>query len=159
MSQERGFTVLETMAVVLIAGIVIASTLPGVFEFRSTMRRGQAREQVMENLLTARQAAVTQRAPVFVAFGNGVSTTDITSYTVHVDANGDGVVQTTESRRTYTLPPETRLFRVALSPPDTVVFDISGVLMPGSSGGSLVVVARAIPETLIVSGTGMVYRQ
>ena len=156
---ERGFTLLETAAVCVIAGIILASTLPGFLSYRTTMRRGQAREQVMQDVRAARQMAVTRRTPVIVAFGNGVATTDITTYTVHVDSNADRLYQTTESRKSFTLPPETRLFRVNLSPVDSLFFDISGVLYPGTLGGSLIVAARSNTDTLLVSGAGMVYRQ
>lgn len=155
---QRGFTLLETAAVCVIAALILLSTLPGYFQFRSTQRRAQARSQVLRDLNGARQSAVTRRAPVIVAFGNGVVTTDITSYTIHVDANGDGAFQAGEQRTTRTLPPETRLFRVLLAPTDSVIFDISGVLRPGTTGGSLVVVSRSVPETLLVSGSGMVYQ-
>lgn len=157
---ERGFTLLETAAVVVIAGILLASTLPGFLSYRSTLRRGQAREQVTQDLRAARQSAVTRRTPVIVAFGDGVSTTDITSYTVHVDANADKIFQSGEMRTTHVLPPETRLFRVALDPPDSLIFDISGVLQPGTTGGAVIVASKAsVTDTLLVSGAGMVYRQ
>lgn len=156
---ERGFTLLETMAVVLIAGLILTTTLPSVFKYRSTMRRAQARVMVTQDMRSARQTAVTQRVPVIVAFGNGTSTTDITSYTIHTDANGDRLYQSTELRTLHKLPPETKLYRVLLSPTDSLFFDISGVLTPGSNGGSLIVVARSQPETLLVSGAGMIYQQ
>lgn len=159
--QERGFTLLETLAVVVIAGILLASTLPGFSKFRSTLRRGQAVQQVTQDMRSARQSAVTQRLPVIVAFGNGVGTTDITTYTIHVDTNGDRIYQTTEPRTSKTMPSGTRLFRVSMSPVDSLFFDISGVLVPGSSGGSVVVASTSssITDTLLVSGAGMVYQQ
>ena len=156
---ERGFTLLEVTAVVLIAGLIMATTLPGVFEYRSTMRRAQAREMVLQDMRSARQTAVTQRVPVIVAFGNGSTTSNVTSYTIHTDNNGDHLYQSTELRTTHTLPPETKLYRVLLTPTDSLFFDISGVLTPGTSGGSLIVIARAQPETLLVSGAGMIYQQ
>jgi type II secretory pathway pseudopilin PulG len=156
---ERGFTILETAAVCVIAGILLASTLPGFLQYRSTMRRTQAREQVMQDVRAARQIAVTRRTPVIMAFGDGTVTNDVLTYTVHVDTNADRIYQSTESRKSFTLPPETRLYRVQLTPTDSLFFDISGVLYPGTLGGSLIVASQSTTDTLLVSGAGMVYRQ
>lgn len=157
--KERGFTLLESVAVLVIGGIILASTLPGFVRYQSVMRNGQAREQLIQDVRSARQKAVTQRTPVIMAFGDGVTTADVTTYTVHIDVNGDRLFQSGEPRKSYTLPKDTKLAQVSLQPVDSLFFDISGVLVPGTLGGSLVTVSRSITDTLLVSGAGMVYRQ
>lgn len=157
MQRERGFTMVETLGVVAIGAILFAFTIPGMLSFRATLRGSQAREQVNQDVRAARQAAVTQRTPVIMAFGNGVQTADITSYTVHMDTNGDRIYQSTERRFTKKMPPETQLKYVMLTPVDTLVWDISGTLWPSTLGGSLIVSSKSARETLMVSAAGMVY--
>jgi hypothetical protein len=147
----------ETLGVVAIGAILFAFMVPGMLGFRATLRGSQAGEQVNQDVRAARQAAVTQRTPVIMAFGDGVNTENITSYTVHMDTNGDRVLQSTERRFTKTMPPETQLKWVLLSPTDTLIWDISGTLWPGTLGGSIVVGSRAARETLAVSAAGMIY--
>ena len=154
----RGFTVVETAAVVMITGILLAITLPAAARYRASLKGMQARQQLAQDLRAARQRAVTQRTPVVVRFGDGVVTTNVTTYTVHADLNGDRLVQSGERVVSHTLPTETKIELVNLSPTDSLVFDISGVLFPGTSGGSLIVTSRAARETLLVSSAGMVYQ-
>jgi prepilin-type N-terminal cleavage/methylation domain-containing protein len=156
---DRGYTLIETTAVAVILSILLAVTVPAVTRYRASMKGVQAREQLVQDLRAARQKAVTQRAPVVVAFGNGVSTTNITSYTVHTDGNADRVVQSAELRLNRTLPTETKLELVSLAPTDSLIFDISGVLWPSTTGGTLIVASKVGFDTLVVSAAGMVYRR
>jgi type II secretory pathway pseudopilin PulG len=145
--------------VLIISGILLACTLPAVVHFRTTLRSNQAREQLVRDIRGARQRAVTGRTPVLVAFGNGSVTTDVTTYTIHTDTNGDRIYQTGELRTSHTLPTGTKLSTVALGPADSLVFDISGVLWPGTSGGSLRLLSGTVRDTLDVSPAGMVYHR
>ena len=65
-------------------------------------------------LRVARQKAVTTHTPIIVAFGNGSTTTDITTYTVHSDTNSDRIKQSGEPWVSYTLPSGTKLETVSL---------------------------------------------
>jgi prepilin-type N-terminal cleavage/methylation domain-containing protein len=156
---DRGYTLIETAAVAVILSILLAVTVPAVTRYRASMKGVQAREQLMQDLRAARQKAVTQRVPVVVAFGDGVSTTNITSYTVHTDANADRIKQAAELRLNRSLPRETRLTQVSLGPIDSLIFDISGVLWPSTTGGTLIVGTNVGSDTLVVSAAGMVYRR
>jgi prepilin-type N-terminal cleavage/methylation domain-containing protein len=157
--QSRGFTLIELMMVVVVAGFVLAMAIPAFGSFRDTMLLGQARSQVQQDLRMARQVAVTRHCPVLVSFGNGSTTTDVTNYTIHFDTNGDRTVQSGERRFYRTMPSKSKLSRVTLSPVDTVEFDMSGVLWPGTTGGTIVLrTPRGKTDTLLVSAAGIIYR-
>lgn len=155
---ERGFTLIETMVVVTIAGVLLAFGMPAFLDYRETLRQKSARAQIGEDLYIARQLAVTRHAPVVVAFGTPPGTTDITSYTIHVDTNGDGLAQAGERRFARALPTNVRLSQVSLAPTDSLIFDATGILYPGTSGGSLVIAGRGRADTLLISAAGAVYQ-
>ena len=52
-----------------------------------------------------------------------------------------------------------KLEKVSLTPTDSIIFDISGILWPSTSGGSLMLNSNGVRETLDVSAAGMVYRR
>jgi prepilin-type N-terminal cleavage/methylation domain-containing protein len=156
---SRGFTLIELMVVFVVIGIVAVIGVPAFGSYRVSYMKRQAREQITQDIRGARQSAVTRHAQVVMAFGNGVTTTNLTSYTIHVDTNGDGVYQSTERKLQRTMPKDTRLAQVSLSPTDTIKFDISGILKPGTNGGAIVIGnTRNQYDTLSVTPAGMVYR-
>jgi hypothetical protein len=116
--------------------------------------------QLLQDVRRARQLAVTRRAPVIMSFGSPPTTTNITSYTIHVDTNGDNTVQSSEMRTSRTLPRTTVLTNVNMvTQVDTLTFDISGTLKLGSGGGTLIF-ANSIGkrDTLAISAAGICYR-
>lgn len=155
----RGFTLLETMIVVVVAGLVLTFGVPAFATYRQTMLLRETRSQLLDDLRSARQLAVTRRAQVYVVFGTPPTTTNITSYKIHVDMNGDRLVNGADTRKTRTFPSGIKLDNVALTPVDTLNFDISGILYPGGTGGFLIFSnSRNRRDTLLVSAAGMVYR-
>lgn len=154
---QRGFTLIETMMVFLLIGIFLVVATPAFNTYRAHLVRKQACGQLIDDLRAARQMAVTQRTRVVVQFGNGTATANISNYQVHCDKNNDGVIQSSELVMKSTLPKKTLLSQVSLVPKDTVIFDISGLLRPGTSGGRLIVKSNKDVDTLQVSVAGMVY--
>ena len=160
MSSARGFTLIEIMIAVVVAGVMLAVGLPAFGHYRDSMMLRQANAQLLPDVRRARQIAVTRRAPVIISFGAPPTTTNITSYTIHVDTNADNATQSTEMRTYRTLPRGTVLTNVNMtSQVDTLTFDISGTLKLGSGGGSLIF-ANAVGkrDTLVVSAAGICYR-
>ena len=158
MRTAKGFTLIETMIVVTVAGIILAVGMPAFSRYRSTLSLEQAKAQLLHDVRDARQRAVTRRIPVYMRFGTPPTTTDITSYQIHVDTNGNRLVDNGESVSNHRLPANTSLALVSLSPVDTLNFDISGILWPGHLGGSLVVSnSRGQRDTMFVSSAGIVY--
>ncbi len=160
MRSVRGFSLVELMIVLVVAGLLFAIGLPAFSSYRNTLALRQVRTNLLEDLRGARQFAVSRRSRVYVVFGTPPTTTNVTSYRIFVDTNGDGVADNNERVYQRTLPRQTRLTSVSLSPtPGTLVFDISGILWPGQNGGTLVFAnQRGQSDTLQVSAAGIAYR-
>jgi prepilin-type N-terminal cleavage/methylation domain-containing protein len=162
-STERGFSLVELAIVLVVAGIVMSFGLPAFSRYKDDLRLRQARQQLTEDIRTARQLAVTRRCPVYMRFGTPPTTTNIRTYAVLIDRNISGTFTTGERAWTRTLPTGTTLTSVSLGSVDTLGFDISGILIQPASGvtpgGTLVFRnARNRYDTLAVSTAGIVYR-
>jgi len=159
MSGTRGFSLIELLFALIIAGIFLSIAMPGFGRFRATMALKQANAQLLQDVRRARQLAVTRRAPVVVRFGTPPSVSNITSYTIHVDTNADGTVQASEMVTVRNMPTGTRLSAVSLAPIDSLRFEASGLLLPGTTGGRLTFANRLNRlDTLMVSAAGVCYR-
>jgi|WetSurMetagenome_2_1015567.scaffolds.fasta_scaffold439744_2 prepilin-type N-terminal cleavage/methylation domain-containing protein len=157
--RTRGFSLIELMIVMTVIGIVLAMATPGFLRFGDTLASRHSRVQLLEDLRLARQLAITRHSAVVVAFGDGVHTTNVTTYSMLVDANQDGVAQSTERRFGRAMPFGSRIASVTLDRADSLLFDPSGVLLPGTTGGRLVLTTtRGRLDTLLVSAAGVVYR-
>lgn len=160
MRRSDGFSLIELMIVLVVAGIVFSIGLPAFASYRNSLALNQVRTNLLQDLRSARQYAVSRRSPVFMIFGNPPVTTNITSYQIYVDKNANGSLDNGERIYQRTLPKTTKLLSVSLSPqPDTLVFDISGILWPGSNGGTLVFAnQRGRRDSIQVSAAGIAYR-
>jgi hypothetical protein len=119
----------------------------------------QANAQVLQDVRRARQLAITRRAPVVLRFGAPPVVNNITSYTIHVDTNGDNVVQSSEMVTVRNMPNTTRLSTVSLTPVDSLRFEPSGLLLPGTQGGRIILANRVNRrDTLMVSTAGVCYQ-
>lgn len=158
----RGFSLMELMVVCMLIGIVLVVATPSFVRYRISASRRAACVQLIEDLRAARQMAVTMRTPVVVSFGNGSATTNVGSYKVHNDKNYNGAVEATERVLSNTMPKNTVLSTVSLTPTDSLIFDISGLLRMGTSGGSLIVKTGTNTgvkyDTLQVSIAGVIYK-
>lgn len=155
---QKGFSLIELMVAVMVAGIIIAIGLPSYVGFKKTLHMNQTRERMVQDLRYARQLAVTRHRQVIMTFGVPPTTTNILTYNLHIDTDGDRVVDTGESVVTRSLPDGSKLSAVSLTPTDSLIFDSSGALAPGSTGGTIIFVnALNRPDTLWISGVGMVY--
>lgn len=159
MRTQRGFTLIEMVVAAGIASLILAIATPGFVRFRSDLVRNQVRWALINDMRYARQLAVTKHKSVVVAFGNGSTTTDVTTYLIHTDTNGNRTKDSGELVLNRTLPNKSYLTSVTLAPTDTLIFDSSGSLYPGTTGGRLVFRGpTSVNDTLMVSAIGMVYR-
>jgi hypothetical protein len=122
------------------------------------MVQSRTKGMVMEDLRASRQRAITRHSQIIVAFGNGVSTTNLTSYKIHADTNGDKLVSSGELVISRTLPRDSKLSNVTLTPTDTLIYDVSGTLKAGSTGGKIMIKTGTLNDTLAVSIAGIVYK-
>lgn len=158
-SSRNGFTLVEIAVVIVVGGMIMAIGIPAFLNFSRSLTGQQALDEVVRALRMAQQTAVTVHSPMIVAFGNGSQTSDVTSYSVHTDRNGDRVVQSSEPWKNYTLPRGALLASVSLQPTDSLIFDTGGSLAPSVTGGQIIVSGNGHRDTLYVSPTGMVYHQ
>ncbi len=160
MNRARGFTLIETMITVVVAGIIMAFGIPAFLGFQKSLAHVQARERLIQDIRTARQVAVTRHQRVIMAFGTPPATTNLTRYSTLVDADGDGVRDANEWVLERQLPSGATLEQVNLTPTDSLLFDPSGALRPGTSGGVLISGnGRGKADTLYISGVGMVFQR
>jgi len=158
MNRSSGFSLIELLIAVAVLGLLIGIGIPGLSGYRDTLAQQEARGQLIADLRYARQTSVTRHRSVVIAFGNGSTTTNITDYSLHTDLDGDRIHDSNEPRLHRALPKRVRLANVLLSPVDSLIFDTSGLLVPGSAGGRLVLAGpRGRADTLAISALGMVY--
>jgi type IV fimbrial biogenesis protein FimT len=156
---NRGFSLIELMLVLVVVGLMLAIATPAFIGFRTSLSTKGARDALIQDIRMARQLAITRRSPVVMQFGTPPATTNITSYRVHIDTNGDGLAQSSERIYNRNFPKGVALSEVSLNPVDSLRFDVSGILIPGTSGGSIILSSSATRDTLLVSATGTVYVQ
>lgn len=65
---RSGFTVLETVVVLALVGLLLVAALPSYSNFVSNQRLEAAGRLIASDLRVARQEAVTRRAPVAIGF-------------------------------------------------------------------------------------------
>ena len=120
MRRPDGFTLMELMIVLTVAGLVLGFGLPAFSSYRTTLALDAARQQLIGDMRSARQFAVTRRSPVYVTFGTPPTTTNITTYQIHVDGNANGALNAGERLIIRSMPKTTSLATVSLSPMDTM---------------------------------------
>src|SRR5262249_16099420 len=138
MRAAKGFSLVELMIALAVIGIIASACIPALNRYRDSLAEIEARNGLIADLRCARQQAVTHHRCVVVSFGNGAATTNITTYRLHTDLNANRVVNPGEPVLARTLPPGVKLTSVALNPVDSVLFDMSGALLPNTTGGQLV---------------------
>jgi prepilin-type N-terminal cleavage/methylation domain-containing protein len=156
--RQRGFTLVEMMITATVIALILAFTLPNFAGYLKDVNNRQVRSNLVQDLRMARQLAVTEHRPVIVAFGTSGGNTNVTTYSVHMDTNSNRVKDAGESWYQHNLPSGTKFSKVSLTPNDSLIFDISGVLWPGTSGGSIIVFERSRPDTLYVSAAGIIFQ-
>ncbi|MFH2100248.1 MAG: GspH/FimT family pseudopilin [Pseudomonadota bacterium] len=87
---QRGFTLIEAMVVVVIMSIMAGIGIPAFMSYRPRIQLAGAARQVMTQLLLARMEAVKNVCNVKYTFGSG------TAAVKWVDANRNGLQETDE---------------------------------------------------------------
>jgi len=159
MGGPRGLTLIELLLVCAVIGVVLVIVMPGLRVYRSTMALQQARLQLISDVRIAREVALARHRSVIVEFGDGVSTSNLTTYSILTDLNNNAQADPGEPFSSRTLPSGVSMSS-ALHPTDRLKFNARGLLAAGNSKGRLVLqVEHCPPETLNVSRVGMIYER
>jgi prepilin-type N-terminal cleavage/methylation domain-containing protein len=147
---ERGFGMIEIVAVLAVASIVMVFAVIGVKRAMAAVRLQNSMRQLASRVEAARLDAIRRHLSARVDFSNPSSTTSTTFYTITMDFNGNNVV----SSRTFDL--ESGVTISVASPNELPVFDFdwrgrtpqcfTSVTMQSSGGGG--------SSTLSVSNAG-----
>ena len=156
-NQTAGFTLIEVLVVVIIAGILAAIAAPGWLAFLNRQRVGAVESDLMQTLKNAQQDAIQRRMTLPVQINDGAATPTITviglAQTLGDSADNPGNIQLTS----YVVEAD----GTQDDDFDTIVFDYRGMPSIGTSpaDGSLIDPDNASSEDLpfvisIRSGNG-----
>jgi len=120
-SAQRGFSVLELLIVVAMVAVVTGFALMQVVEARQDLTRENAAQQLAAYLERARLDSV-RRHPSTAAEMAQVSILDASSYSVTIDADGDG---TLDAPRVINMPADSNL-QFNIPYPRTIYFNWRG---------------------------------
>jgi type IV fimbrial biogenesis protein FimT len=102
--RQRGFSLLELMVVISVAGVVLSVGVPSFREFHRTGTMAAATNDLVSGVLLARVEAVKRHTPVTLcATADAAAAAPICSpgssgaFVVFVDENGDAVLDTGEA--------------------------------------------------------------
>ena len=103
-ASEEGVTLIETLAVVVVVGLMAAVTAPNVGAFFRAYRIRVASDQVVGHLRAARQLSVTQRVPVTLTINPSPQNDYTISYTIPGEATTNETFSLAEEIGVTTFP-------------------------------------------------------
>ncbi len=148
---EKGFSVIELMVVVMIMALILAASLPALRRHTGSVTLVQASEGIAGTLRLARQRAVSTALPVVVVFNEEAGT-----YYLFQDSDGDGVLDAGETQAgPYDLPNGILFADIDLDG-DDISFGATG---SADESGNLVIVNRdnRAQRIIVNAPTGLVY--
>lgn len=97
--KQRGFTLVELMVTLLVAGILVTISYPSLSRFFRDNQLSSQASELQSLLVTARNYALSYQVPVVVCplSGSSCSTNWNNTISVFVDNNGDGQKNGTDS--------------------------------------------------------------
>lgn len=144
---QRGFTLVELLITVMILGVLAALSFPMVVGRQADRRLEGATQQLLWDLMAARQEAITQGRRVQVFF-NGTDT-----YKICYDADSDGNVTDCEGNGKITNIQD-KYHDVTIESNANPVFQPRGI----ASGAQIDIKSGAGSETINVNLTGRAKR-
>ena len=152
---SAGFTLIELLTVCLLLGILLTFSLPAIRRYTTSASLVGGTGQMSSAVRLARFKSVAAHANVILRFQWTAGT-----YTIHTDANGNGVVESSEPMRGPFRVPRSITIANALQSPvagDSLVFRPDGTVL---EGGAFRVISPQTTKTLtVLRSTGEVYVQ
>ena len=97
-TRQRGFTLVEMMTTVVVGAILLAVSVPGMSTFMRSSRVNASQAELVSALMLARSETAKRGVRVAVAATAPVSGAEFSGgWTVWVDSNNDGVVDSGET--------------------------------------------------------------
>jgi len=148
--ERRGFTLIETMVVLIIAGIAMAISLPKFASMRDRVSVRSAKQQFSSYLMTARAAAIRQsQSAQFHSSAN----------TIWSNVNQPDGTNINVSRAVSLMNARGVAVTLGGSPPanDSIQFDSRGMSNTGSSR-TYVFTRNGVKDSICVSRLGLIAR-
>jgi type IV fimbrial biogenesis protein FimT len=158
--RQQGFTVLELMITLVIAGILMGIGVPSMLQFIKNDRLTSYRNTLFTDLIQARSTSVQLNQPVTVCVSsNGTSCTSGSfqdGWIIANDSNNNGVIESTELIKVQQAIQNDVNFFSSLT---SITFDSRG-FSPNSRGSISVCDSRGIDfgQVITISVTGRVGR-
>jgi general secretion pathway protein H len=129
-AQDRGFTLLELMIVMLVIGLAMAVTLPSLWRGSSTLHMRACSRDVLNMFRYAREKAVTEQ----------------TGMVVLVDKENQGLILSNnlgDSAKTYVMPKDVKIGCIALSGKELTDNYMGVRFLPNGSSDAAVVLLQS----------------
>jgi Tfp pilus assembly protein FimT len=150
---QAGNTLIEMMVIVSILGLVLLIGAPRMAGYVQGQKLVRALDDLASSVDLARQRAVTENHQYRVVLNDPQDD----EYWLHSDTNGNGVLDTGETRYgPFSLPRGITFSEVNLLGDRQLVFLNSGMLRSGEGGTVTLIDDRGQTKTLEVFGSGLV---
>lgn len=160
--RSRGLTLVELMIVVLVGAILMGLAVPALQNFMNANQLSATTDNFASALNLARSEAIKLATPVALVNSNGANSQDWgAGWTMFVDQNGDGAMQSTEPVvRVGAAQPAGFSLHSSASVAGTIEFDSNGRLL-NAQPGQFIVCQGSWPTSgsarmVTVKGTGRV---
>jgi prepilin-type N-terminal cleavage/methylation domain-containing protein len=150
--QQGGFSLIETMIVLVVIGLTLAAGTPFVRGYMHSRGIGEAANDLVSQLDLARNRAIAENNPYRVLFDSPVAG----QYRVHDDDDGNGSIDEGEALYgPFTLPGSVAFDDIDVGGTSFVTFEPSGMLAVGQGGQIILTDDRGRSKTLEVYTSGV----
>jgi len=134
---QRGFTLVELMATLVIMAIVITIGVPGLTDFIASQRVRTTASDLVADMSLARAEAIKESRQAIMERVAGATSTWKDGWRICVDINGNGTCDAAEIRKTTTpVPGRTAVCATTADLDDRIVFRPDGRVLRATAPGA-----------------------
>lgn len=134
---ERGFTLVELMATLVIMAIVITIGIPGLTDFIASQRVRTTTSDLVADMALARAEAIKESRQAIMERVAGATSTWKDGWRICVDLNGNSTCEATEVRKAATpVPGRTAVCATTADLSDRIVFRPDGRVLRATAPGA-----------------------